>query len=201
MYWRAEVDQAGGMPAPSACRHELAYWASSFKFTCLVRLLSLGRHRRLPLEPALLLADASAVCKGIDRLTECERTSGVAVDPAAALLLVPRACNRWRSIRAPMAWPTIADAMVNTMAYLGIMTAFRSMAMNGMVACTARNHSKENFLVCSRHEPHGMLSTAAVAPTATSLMGSACGRSSCTGAVAASAARILTIASGQVTLP
>mmetsp|Transcript_29154 Transcript_29154/g.74383 ORF Transcript_29154/g.74383 Transcript_29154/m.74383 type:complete len:370 (-) Transcript_29154:176-1285(-) len=106
-----------------------------------------------------------------------------------------------RSSLAPMACPAMAVAMVKRIAYLGMITALRSMAMKGMLACTARIHCALNFSVCSRHMPHGKLTAAVVAPTASSLMGSACGLSSLTGLVAARAARALMMGSGHCKCP
>lgn len=47
----------------------------------------------------------------------------------------------------------MALATVKVMAHLGIRHALRSMAMKGMVACTATNHSGENLSTCARQTP------------------------------------------------
>mmetsp|Transcript_11446 Transcript_11446/g.20204 ORF Transcript_11446/g.20204 Transcript_11446/m.20204 type:complete len:333 (-) Transcript_11446:191-1189(-) len=104
---------------------------------------------------------------------------------------------RARSMRAPMACPAMAVAMVNKMTNLGMMTALRSIATKGMLACTAIHQEAENFSVCSRHMPVGMLTAVAVRPTARSFKGSAWGRSCLMGWVAASMARALMMASGH----
>lgn len=66
---------------------------------------------------------------------------------------------------------SLAPATVSRMAHLGISTALRSMATNGIVACTARNHCGLNVLQCSRHAPHGRLAAIAVPPMASALRG------------------------------
>jgi len=73
----------------------------------------------------------------------------------------------------------------------------RSMAMNGMLACTARNQWPLNFSQCSRHMPQGTLTAMDVAPTAASFAGSAWGRSRRTGCVLASMARALMMGAGH----
>lgn len=113
------------------------------------------------------------------------------------------ACStmRWRSNLAPICCPAMADAMVKMMAYLGMMTALRIMAMKGMVAWTAKNQPTENLSVCSRVMPQGTLSTAVVRPIARNLTGRAWGRSWRIGLVAARKALALSMGSGQVMCP
>ena len=60
--------------------------------------------------------------------------------------------------------------------------ALRRLTTNGIDACTATNHSKENFRVCSRHAPNGRLLTSEAAATAASFSSSGLGRSARTGA-------------------
>ncbi len=105
--------------------------------------------------------------------------------------------RRMRSMRAPMTWPMTAQATVQAMAHLGMTTALRSIAMKGMVACTARNHSGLNLRTCTRLAPDGRLAAPVKAPMASSLIGSACGRSARTGLSRATAARADTIAAGH----
>lgn len=63
--------------------------------------------------------------------------------------------------------------MVKAIAHLGMRTAFLSIAMKGMVACTARNHSGENLIVCARATPDGTLAAPVNVPIANSFKGSA----------------------------
>mmetsp|Transcript_17679 Transcript_17679/g.54901 ORF Transcript_17679/g.54901 Transcript_17679/m.54901 type:complete len:251 (+) Transcript_17679:338-1090(+) len=68
---------------------------------------------------------------------------------------------------------------------------------SGMLICTARIHSGENFSQWCRQTPRGALLSAATRLTAASRVASACGRSARTGGVAASAARAITTGRGQ----
>ena len=96
-----------------------------------------------------------------------------------------------------MTWPITAHATVHAIAALGMTTALRSIAMKGMVACTARNHSGLNLRTCTRAAPDGKLAAPVKAPMAASFTGSARGRSSRTGLSRATAARAATIADGH----
>ena len=103
-----------------------------------------------------------------------------------------------RSPRLPAYCPITAAATVNRIASFGIPTALRKLATNGIDACIATNHWKENFSVCSRSAPRGALTNAAVAATARSLLCNGSGRSRFTWGSAATAARIATIGAGHL---
>ena len=95
----------------------------------------------------------------------------------------------------------MADPIVKKMTVFGMPIPWRVMATNGIVAWTARNHSGENFLVCSRHMPKGTFSTAVPSPSVASLTGRACGRRSLTGCNLATKARPAIIALGHCSFP
>lgn len=98
---------------------------------------------------------------------------------------------------APACCPATALAIVNNTAHCGISTAFLSMAINGIVACTAANQAGLNFSVCSLHTPHGTLNPADVRTRASDLTERCFGRMFLTGLRAATAARILTMTGGH----
>lgn len=98
---------------------------------------------------AALVGAAAAGVSGPHTAAEEVMRMGAGADVAMRVGALAR--SRARSSRAPMACPATADAMLNSTAYLGMITALRSMAMKGMLACTATNQDPLNFSQCSRH--------------------------------------------------
>lgn len=132
----------------------LRCWGKPLSWTFCTEL-QLSDTRRLR-DSALCLASSSIACCCCLSCSSCFADSSL-----------------WRSSLAPSAWPNMADPIVKKMTVLGMPIPWRVMATNGMVAWTARNHSGENFLVCSRHMPKGTLSTDVPTPSVASLTGRA----------------------------